>query len=176
MKPQFSLFLLTLIIGLSGCASHKKINKQAREIDCHKTILFVYEKASDSVIIGRKGFSAGSSPYPDYEKTLQKSIEELNKHTKANLLFENTAQTHSDSVIQVKVLIKAITWSFGFSTALMETNLMYQVDDENINIVGTNKVYLAGTKTGNLFKSLKDGNYQLLKKICGPPVPKGKAP
>ena len=166
LKRLIFFLLLVISFGFTGCASHKKINRLAQEMDCRKTILFLYDEAGDSVIMERKGFSAGNSPYPDYKLTMQKSIEELNKHTTANLLFRQSLGFPSDSVIQVKVLIKDITWTFGVWSALMETELIYQLDNKKIDITGENKVYLAGTKKGNLFKSLKDGHYQLLNYIC----------
>lgn len=43
---------------------------------------------------------------------------------------------------------------------------MYLLGNDKINITGKNKVYLAGTKGGNLFKFLKDAHYQLLNHIC----------
>ena len=160
------MFLLVISFSISGCASHKKINRLAEKIECNKTILFVWDEAGNTVLIDRKGPFVGNSGYPDYRKTFRESIEELNKHTTANLLYTMSPGFPSDSVQQVKVLIKKVTWTFGFSSALMETELMYQMDNEKINITGENKLYLAGTKKGNLFKSLKDGHYRLLKDIC----------
>ena len=166
LKRRISLFLLVFTFCTTGCASHKKINRLAGEIECNKTILFVWDEAGNSVLINRKGFFMGNSVYPDYRKTFQKSIEELNQNTTANLLYTQNPGFASDSIIQVKVLIKDITWTFGFWSALMETELVYQLDNEKIDITGENKIFLAGTKKGNLFKSIKDGHYQLLNKIC----------
>jgi len=129
LKRRFFVFLLVISFSFTGCASHKKINKLAGEIECDKTIHFVWDEAGNSVIIDRKGFFVGNSVYPDYRKTFQESIEELNKHTKANLLYTQSPGSPSDSVTQVKVLIKDITWTFGFWSALMETELMYQLDN-----------------------------------------------
>lgn len=119
----------------------KKINRLAQETDCNKTFHFVWDEAGNSVKIDRKGAFIGNSAYPDYRKTFWESIEELNKHTTANLRYTNSSGFHSDSVIQVKVLIKNITWNFGFSSALMETDLVYQIDNEKINLTGKNKVF-----------------------------------
>ena len=166
LKRKISLFLLVISFSISGCASHKKVNKLAEKIECDKTILFVWDEAGNSVLIDRKGPFAGNSVYPDYRKSFRESIEELNKHTTANLLYTQSPGFPSDSVQQVKVLIKNITWTFGFWSALMETELMYQLDNEKIEVTGENKIYLAGTKKGNLFKTLKDGHYRLLKDIC----------
>lgn len=166
MKHRISTVSLAIFLCFTACASHKKINRLTKDLDCNKTILFVWEEAGNDVNIDRKGFSAGNSPYLDYRKTFQKSIEELNKHTNANLMYRKPGVFSSDSVVQVKVLVKEITWTFGFSSALMETELQYQLDEEIINLTGKNKVYLGGTKTGNLFKSFKDGHYQFLNYIC----------
>ena len=63
-------------------------------------------------------------------------------------------------------MINEIIWTAGMFSAVMETQLKYQLDDQDIFITGTNKVYVGGTKKGNLYKSLKDGYYQLLKSVC----------
>lgn len=160
------LILLVILICLTGCASHKNINRLARELDCNKTIHFIWDEAGNSVKIDRQGTVLGDSPYPNYRKTFRESIEEINKHTSATLLYKESPGVPSDSVILVKVLGKDITWKWGLSSALMETELQYQLDDQKVNITGKNKVYLAGTKTGNLYKSLKEGHYQFLKYLC----------
>lgn len=166
-KNPLFLFLLLVLLCSAGCASHKKINELAREIDCNKTIHFIWNEESNAVKIERKGYFIGNSTYPDYKKTFQKSIEELNQHTTSNLVYKGFSGFPSDNVKTVKALIKNITWTFGVFSALMETEIIYQIDGKEINITGTNKVYHAGTKKGNLFKSLKHGHYQLLKyNIC----------
>lgn len=48
----------------------------------------------------------------------------------------------------------------------MEAELTYKFADREINLTGTNKVYLGGTKEGNLYKSLKHGNYSFVAAIC----------
>lgn len=127
-RPIF--IMLVILLCITGCASHKKINRLARELDCNKNIHFVWDEAGNSVKIDRQGVVIGNSPYPDYRKKFQESIEELNKHTSANLLYRRSQGFPSDSVLQVKVLIKDITWKWGFSSALMETEIQYQFHGE----------------------------------------------
>ena len=86
LKRRISLFLLVISFSISGCASHKKINRLAGEIECDKTILFEWDEAGNSVLIDRKGHFAGNSVYPDYRKKFRESIEELKKNRRSQTL------------------------------------------------------------------------------------------
>jgi hypothetical protein len=160
------LLLFSIIHSLFGCASHKKVNKLASQLNCNKTIHFVFDDESKFVKIEYKGDYSGNSEYPDYKMTFRESVEELDKESPANVEYRDALGFPSDSIIQVTVRIKKIVWDFGVSSALMETELVYKLSDRNMNIIGNNKVHMAGTKKGNLFKSLKHGNYIFLSVIC----------
>jgi hypothetical protein len=71
----------------------------------------------------------------------------------------------TDSITPVIVNIKNIDWIFNETKTTMNVNIEYKLsDDRIINIVGVHKykVFVAGTKSGNLRKSLKDGHKQFL--------------
>ncbi|MGB6152647.1 MAG: hypothetical protein WBG48_11700 [Pricia sp.] len=165
---RYGIFILsfTIIYFLFSCASHKKVNKLASQLNCNETIHFVFDEESKFAKIKYNGNHFGNSKYPDYKKTFKESVEELDKKSPAKMEYKDAHSFPSDSVVQVTVRIKKIVWNFGFSSALMETELIYKLSDRDINIIGNNKVHMAGTKRGNLFKSLKHGNYMFLSIIC----------
>ncbi len=160
------LLLFLFFSFLYSCASHKIVDKNTAQLNCNKTIHFVFDDESKFAKIEYVGETLGNSEYPDYKKTFEKSVEELAEYSQANLEYKDALGFPSDSIIQVTVRIKKIVWNFGFSSALMETELIYKLPNRQINIIGNNKVYMAGTKKGNLFKTLKHGNYTFLSIIC----------
>jgi hypothetical protein len=70
----------------------------------------------------------------------------------------------NDSIIPVIVNIKNIDWIFNGTKTKMNVNIEYQLHDKVIIIVGVHeyKIFIAGTKSSNLKKSLKDGHKQFL--------------
>ncbi|MEP3209744.1 MAG: hypothetical protein ABJN95_11165 [Maribacter sp.] len=139
----------------------------ASQLNCNKTIHFVFDEESKFAKIEWKGdyISFGKAKL-DYKKAFRESIEELNMESNAKLKYKNALGFPSDSIIQVVVRIEKVVWGFGLSSALMETELVYKLPERKINIIGNNKVYMAGNTKRNLFKTLKHGNYQLLSIIC----------
>lgn len=160
-------FLTILTLVCFGCSSHKKINQLAKTLECSKTYHFVFNELSNFAKIEYKGEDTiGNSEYPDYKKTFKESIENLNESTEAVLIYKDAFGFPDDSVIQVSVKIKSIVWDFGHINATMSTELEYEVGNEKINLIGDNRIQIAGTKKGNLFKSLKSGTYQFLNVMC----------
>ncbi len=117
-------------------------------------------------MIQKRGWHMGNSKVPEYPESFRESLEELVRNSGLNLKFKKSHETLSDSIIQVNVKIDSIIWNFGFSSATMETFLNYELPNQSIKVIGKNKVYMQGTKKGNLYKSLKHGNYLFLSKIC----------
>jgi len=164
-KSKYLLFFLIVPIIVS-CASHKKVNKLTSQLNCNKTVHFVFDEASNFVKIEYKGEHIGKSKYPDYKKTFRESVEELNRNSQATLINKEAIGIPMDSITQVSVRIEKIVWDFNFSSALMEAELVYTMSGQKINIIGNNKVFMAGTKKGSLLKSLKHGNYIFLTILC----------
>lgn len=160
------IILFFAVTILHGCASHKKINRLVAEIDCNKTIHFALDKDIRFSKIEYRGDHYGDSPYPDYRRSLREAVEELDEISPAKLVYKDALGFPSDSIIQVSVLIENIVWGFGSSSALMEAEIIYKMADREINIMANNKVFVGGTKKGNVFKTLKDGNYKLLSILC----------
>ncbi len=163
-----SIFVSLLFSGsvLLGCASHKRVNKLASELDCNKTIHFVFDRESKFAKVEYLGSPSGDSPYPDYVKSFRASVEELDRDSKMKLRYKDALGFPSDSITQVTVKIERIVWGFKSSSALMEVELSYKMTDRKFNIIGNNKVYMSGTKKGNIFKCFKHGNYVFSSIIC----------
>ena len=152
---------------LISCASHTKVNNWASELNCNKTFHFSFDTSSNVVPIDYQGVEpSGHSEFPDYKKTFIKSVEDLAEASKMNLFYRDALGFPSDSIIKVKVQIRKIIWTFYNSKAIMETELTYKLPNKKINLTGTNKVYLGGTKEGNLYKSLKHGNFMFISAMC----------
>lgn len=85
MKKLIKIALTFLVLG---CASHKKTNKLAAEIDCNKNFYFAYDERSDFEKFRYEGLPTyGNSKFPDFKQTFIKSIQELNKDTKMSLKY-----------------------------------------------------------------------------------------
>ncbi|MEP2299662.1 MAG: hypothetical protein ABJJ39_05550 [Kangiellaceae bacterium] len=160
------LLLLLYIAFITSCSSHKKINKLASELNCNKSIEFVFDKQSNLVKIVKTGPSIGESKIPDYESTFVAAVEELQKSMNTKLNVENTFGFPTDSVVRVVVKIEKIEWNFRAADAIMNTEINFKVQNREFPITGTNTVYWHGTKKGNLHKSLKSGIYQFLSLYC----------
>lgn len=166
-NPDLKNVLVVLItIVIVGCASHKKVNKLASHLICDKEVHFTFAASNNDIMIEKKGWYMGDSRVPEFDDSFRRSLEELVRYPELKLKFKKTHETQSDSIDQVNVKIDSIIWNFGFSSATMETFLNYELPDQSIKVVGKNKVYLHGTKKGNLYKSLKNGNYWFLSKFC----------
>ncbi|WP_224478451.1 hypothetical protein [Winogradskyella vincentii] len=111
------------------------------------------------------GEHIGNSRDPNIYDVFRKSVEELSEEINIDLFYSPKYIFPNDSVISVMADIKNIDWVFINGTkAVMNVNIDYMLPDQNISIIGTNeyKVFLAGTKSGNLKNSLKDGHKQIL--------------
>lgn len=164
---KFQYLLLTLSIALiTSCSSHKKINKLASELNCNKSIEFVFDEQSNFVKIVKTGPNIGESKVPNYESTFVAAVKDLQKSTNNKLSVKNAFGFPTDSIVRVVVKIEKIQWNFRAADAIMYTDINFKAQSREYPITGTNKVYWHGTKKGNLHKSLKSGIYQFLRVYC----------
>lgn len=152
-----------------GCASHKKTNKLAAEIDCDRNFYFAYDERSNFEKFKYEGLPTyGNSKFPDFKQTFIKSIRELDKDTKMSLKFFDSNVLLSNSETFARVRIEDIRIVAGFSSAVLEVDLLYQMDGEKIRLTGKNKMNLGFTKKGSLYKAIKNGHYLFISSICSP--------
>ncbi len=165
LKRLFTVFVCCFLF--TTCASHTKVNQWVSELNCDRTFHFSFDESSNMVKIEYRGEeTVGNSEYPDYKMTFIESVQDLAKTSKMNLVYKDALGFPSDSIIKVNVKIKNIIWNIYNSKAIMEAELTYKLPDKEINIVGSNRVYLAGTKKGNLYKSLKHANFLFISAMC----------
>ena len=110
----------------------------------------------------------GSSKFPDFKQTFIKSVRELNMDTKMSLEFVDRNILPSNSDIFARVRIEDIRLVAGFSSAVLEVNLLYQMEDKKIRLTGKNKMNAGFTKKGSLYKAIKNGHYLFVTSICSP--------
>jgi len=143
---------LVLIILTLGCASHKKTNKLAAEIDCNKNFFLAYDERSDFEKFKYEGLPTfGDSKFPDFRQSFIKSINELDKDTEMQIKFVNSNILPSNSVTFAKVRIE---------------DILYQMENSKILLTGKNKMNVGFTKKGSLYKALKNGHYLFISSIC----------
>lgn len=161
MKKIFiPIFILPLILG---CSAQKKYYLKAQDFT-GKKIIFSLHEGSSYQKIDKFGEHSGNSKEPNLFEVLKQSVEELSDETEINMVYSPSSVFPTDSIIPVIVNIKNIDWIFNGTKNTMNVNIEYQLPNQVIDIVGvhTYKIFVAGNKSGNLKKSLKDGHKHLL--------------
>lgn len=156
----------TIMLMVFGCAPHKKTNKLASKLRCDRNFFLSYDARSDFEGFKYTGEHYGKSKFPDFKKTFIKSIVELNNDTQMDVKFVESTILPSSSNNYAKVRIEEIRWNWKFSSAELEVDLQYEINEEKIYITGKNKIYLVGTKRGSLYKALKNGHYLFINALC----------
>lgn len=159
------IILFTSLLFIN-CASHKKVNRKLSELKCNKTVYFSFDDASERTSIEYTGAHIGNSKIPDYKESFIQSINEINQSTEMELFYKDILGFPEDDIDKVEVYIKHINWDFYTSSMIMNLDLVYRHNNKELEITGSNKVLLMGTKKGNLSKALKDGHLKFLKNIC----------
>jgi len=165
MKVRLFCFNLILII-LSSCAVKKKYFLNPKNFK-DKTVVFTLQDGTSYQKVKKYGEHIGNSKEPNIYEVFKTGITELAKETKINLKYSPTYIFPSDSTIPVMVSIKKIKWIFEDPKTSMYVDMEFILENNTLNITGTHKykVFLVGTKSGNLRKALKDGSKQLLSTI-----------
>lgn len=162
-KKSTVLLIITLVFGCKTKRTFYLDNEFLKE----KTIIFSLHEKSDYQDVVKVGEHIGNSKDPNVREVFRESIQELDELNQANLMYSSTYNFPSDSIISVNVTIKKIVWEFNEPTATMNVFLEYQMENKTIDIVGVNqfKLFVVGTKTGNLKKGFRDANIQFLATI-----------
>ena len=86
-----------------------------------------------------------------------------------SLMFVDSNILPSKSATFARVRIEDIRLVAGFSSTVLEVDLLYQMEGEKkVHIIGKNKMHAAFTKKGSLYKALKNGHYLFISSICSP--------
>lgn len=172
LKNLNIIFYIAIILTLFNCGSvsnyaNKNLNKDFYR---NNTICF-YLKPTGEKNVKMSGLyqtTIFDDPNPPNTKMMFKqSIEELSKETKTNLIFTEETEKIPDNCILIKAEIKNISWHFGFSNATMKTLIYYSTQnlEKYIEIEGIHKSFGGGSKKNNLKKSLKNANFEFLKRF-----------
>ncbi|WP_339848529.1 hypothetical protein [uncultured Dokdonia sp.] len=165
----FSLITCFLIIG---CSSNRKMNTLISKSDCNKTVHFVWDESSNFTRIQSQGtfkndyFSLSKGKKLNYRSIFAESLKELGKKTNAKLLLKNSHTFPSDSIIQVTVKIENIVWHKGFSKAIMDTHLVYNISNQVVPILGKSKAQSNARAGKSLLQSFEHGNLLFLLAYC----------
>ncbi|MCA0153491.1 hypothetical protein LBV24_09715 [Winogradskyella sp. 2Y89] len=155
---------LLLLVFVTSCKTKKQYYINSDSFSSKK-VYFSLKEGSSYQKVKKIGEHIGNSRDPNIYDVFRKSVEELSEEINIDLFYSPKYIFPNDSVISVMADIKNIDWVFINGTkAVMNVNIDYMLPDQNISIIGTNeyKVFLAGTKSGNLKNSLKDGHKQIL--------------
>ncbi|MBC2846087.1 hypothetical protein [Winogradskyella flava] len=160
---RHALILVLLSFISYNCAAKKEYFLNTNSLK-DKTVVFTLQEATSYQRVKKFGEHIGDSKNPNIHEVFSEGIKELAQETKINLIYSPSYVFPSDSIISVMVSIKNIKWIFEEPKASMYVDMEYTLKDNTLNITGIHKykVFLAGTKSGNLKKALKDGNKQLL--------------
>ncbi|WP_108422670.1 hypothetical protein [Flagellimonas amoyensis] len=159
--------VLSFVILVLGCASHKETNKLASKINCDRSFYFAYDERSDFEDFQYEGIPTyGDSKFPDFKQAFIKSIQELDEDTEMSLEFVESNMLPSISSTFARVRIEDIRVKAGISSGVLEVDLLYQMEGEKIHLTGKNKMHVAFTKKGSLYKALKNGHYLFISSIC----------
>ncbi|WP_222982486.1 hypothetical protein [Flagellimonas meishanensis] len=160
------ILIISVILNI-GCVSHKQTNKLASEINCDRTFYFAYDERSDFEKFQYEGLPTyGDSKFPDFKQTFIKSIRELDKDTEMSLKYVDSNVLPSSSSTFSRVRIEDIRVVAGITSGVLEVDLLYQMEGEKIYLTGKNKMHVAFTKKGSLYKAIKNGHYLFISAIC----------
>lgn len=167
MKKRILFLTLLISFILISCGSSSDYTKNTlnKSFYENKTVYFTLNsKSLDKISF--KGPRMGFENQPNVKKVFKESIEELASETKLNLKFVENGTNTFNSELLVDVEITEILWSFGFSSATMNTSAIYKTQPENkiYNVKGIRKSG-GGAENNNLRKSLKNATYNFLKEL-----------
>lgn len=161
-----------ILINLLGCASNKQMRSLESQLNCNKTVHFIWDNSSDFVEIESKGIYKGdyisfsNGKRPNYKKTFMKSLDKLNKKHVTKLVLKEAHGFPLDSVIQVTVKIDEIIWNKGFSSMIMDAYLVYEISNQDVQIVGQSNSKAWGRDEDALLQCFEHGNLQFLLSYC----------
>jgi len=167
-----SLGISIMIVLLIGCSSNRKMNKIISQLNCTKTIYITWDDSNDLSQIESVGtfkndyasFTIGKRL--NYKEIFIESIGELNKKHHTKFVLRDRPAFATDSIIQVKVKIDKIVWNKGFSKAIMDNHLIYQMRGQNISIMGKSKAQSYASARRSLLESFEHANLLFLLAAC----------
>lgn len=158
------IVLISFIFLLLSCSTQKKYYLKSDDF-VNKKITFSLQEGSNYQKVDKFGEHIGNSKDPNIYEVFRESVEEVSNETKINIIYSNSFIFPTGSNTSVIVNITNIDWIFNEPKTTMNVSIDYKLpDDRTIKIIGVHeyKIFVAGTKSGNLRKALKDGHKQFL--------------
>lgn len=158
------------IITLSGCSisnySKSEFNKDKLK---NKTVVFYMDSSNDTVRVNKKGLFI-PIPFtgkPVYNREIfRESLADLAEETQVNLKYSDTLRASNDSVIYINTNLLNNTWKASFFHITMLSDINYKVrDNETYTQKGRYRNYFGGHGLTFLYKSYKNANFQIVKKL-----------
>lgn len=161
-----SVFVIVLLTLLS-CKSHKEIKKLSPQVNCNKTIYFIWDDESNVYKSEKRGnYIEGYSFRQidiDYKEIFIESIEKLNEDYKGNYIYGKYSGFPSDSVIQVHVKLEKLVWRLNFSKSKRDLQLLYSTSDNDFQFLGKSN---RNRSSKAMLESFKHSNLQFILATC----------
>lgn len=160
-KILFALLIFSLI--LTGCASKKHYSSADIKNPAinGKTIIFSLTPASRETKIKKSGPAIGALQQQDNEKIFKEAIAELAKETQLDLRYSESAASTTEIAFNSDVT--ALRWKFGFSSASMESDIIFtDSNNKEYKITGLFKNSSGGSEEKHMHRSFKNAIFQLL--------------
>lgn len=171
MKKINNLYYLLLVLTIVSCGTVSNYSDNSLNKNYYQGKIIYFKLNPNSVkdvkMSGLYTSTVFDDNYPpNIENIFKESLEELSAETKVNMKLVNNYTDLSNNAILVNVDIKNISWHFGFSTATLKSQVLYEIQSVNksYNIEGIRKSG-GGSKINNVRKSIKNANYKFLKEL-----------
>lgn len=157
--------LLVILFSLLGCKSHREIKKLESQIECKKTIYFIWDDESNVFKSEKRGNYKEGYTFRnidiDYKELFIESIEKLNEDYEGTYIYGNSAFP-SDSVIKVRVKLEKLVWHLNFSKSKRDLQLLYSTPNKEFRFLGMSK----RKKHKAMLESFEHGNLQFILAAC----------
>lgn len=170
MKLVSSFIVSILLFSLSACSiSNYRKSEFNKERLKNKTIVFYMDPANDTVQVNKKGLFI-SIPFTGQEiynrDIFKKSIVDLAEETQVNLKYSDTLKASNDSVLYINTSLINNTWKASIFHLTMLSDIDYTIKDiETSKKIGRYRNYFGGHGKNFLYKSYKNANFQMVKKL-----------
>lgn len=158
--------LIIVLLSLLGCKSHQEIKNLSSQIDCKKTIYFIWDDESNVYKSEKRGnYKEGYSfrySDMDYKELFIESIEKLNEDYKGTYIYGKYSGFRPDSVIQVRVKLEKLVWHLNFSRSKRDLQLLYSTPNKDFRFLGNSN----RKKHKAMLESFKHGNLKFILATC----------
>ncbi|WP_299214646.1 hypothetical protein [uncultured Aquimarina sp.] len=158
--------LIIVLLSLLGCKSHKEIKKLASQVECKKTIYFIWDDESNVFQSEKRGNYKEGYTFRnidiDYKELFIESIEKINNDYEGTYIYGKYSGFPSDSVIEVRVKLEKLVWHLNFSKSKRDLQLLYSTPNKDFQFLGKSK----RKKHKAMLESFEHGNLKFILAAC----------